>query len=97
MVIDPLNRFAKTCICERIVAPDPHAGNPACATRNGQLEIILVDGFGDHHMLSLRAMIRAFNLRSLISSFEKMAGKNGLVFDPATVTFSLPDEATDPA
>lgn len=89
-LIKPLNRFVRKCFDEHIVAPDIHLGNLACARVNGRREFFLVDGFGDHRMISIRALWPAYNHRSLIRSFERIAWVTGIHFDPEKRVFSLP-------
>ena len=88
--IKPLNEFVKTCFAKSIVAPDLHAGNLVYTKRDGAPRIVLIDGFGDHRLISIRAAVPWYNRRSLHRSFEKMAFKTGLHFDRESLSFSLP-------
>lgn len=91
-MIKPLNRFVQKCFDDQIVAPDLHLGNLACKRVNGRREFFLVDGFGDHRVISIRALWPAYNARSLIRSFERIAWVAGLQFDQETRMFSLQQE-----
>ena len=55
-MIAPLNAFAAACYRLNIVAPDINDRNLAVRRRAGGTELFLVDGFGDHRMISLRAL-----------------------------------------
>ncbi|MEP0961293.1 MAG: YrbL family protein [Roseobacter sp.] len=90
--IAPLNRFVQRCFDEHIVAPDVHLGNLACTWKNGDRELVLIDGFGDHRMISVRALWPAYNRRSLIRSFERIASKFDVHFDLETRQFSLAED-----
>lgn len=79
--IEPLNAFAAVCYGLNIVAPDINDRNLALRTWRGRQEIVLVDGFGDHRMISLRTLWRSRNIRSLDDRFQKVARKTGVQFD----------------
>ena len=88
-VVEPLNQFAKTCFEQNLVAPDINDRN-LVLTKAGGKRVVLVDGFGDHRLFSLRGLSRAHNQRSLVNRFQKVARQMGLAFDPETRRFSLP-------
>ncbi|MFK7765317.1 MAG: YrbL family protein [Roseobacter sp.] len=90
--IEPLNRFVQKCFDGHIVAPDLHLGNLACTQIENRWEIILIDGFGDHRMISIRALLPAYNRRSLVRSFERIALVSKMQFDSKTRTFSMSEQ-----
>lgn len=90
-VIEPLNRFVEQCFALSLVASDLHAGNLALVVRGGRKQLLLVDGFGDHRLISLRSLSRWYNAKSLVKKFEKVASQTGLRYAPETRRFSLPD------
>lgn len=89
--IAPLNEFVDCCFAQHIVAPDVHAGNLILTRREGQDRFILVDGFGDHRVISIREFWRSYNVRSLTRSFLKMARNTGLNYDEEARRFAAPD------
>lgn len=91
--IDTLNRFTRSCFDKNIVACDLHAGNLVCVERDSSRQIILIDGYGDHRMFSMRAIWPQYNTRHLIKRFERVARQTGLAFDPVTSEFALPPDA----
>lgn len=91
--LEPLNQLVKTCFSMNIVAPDMHAGNLVYVHRNGAAHVVLIDGFGDHRLISIRASLPWYNRSSLHKSFEKIADKNGLDFDRERLVFSLRSSA----
>ncbi|MGA9253659.1 MAG: YrbL family protein [Roseobacter sp.] len=88
--IEPLSRFVKLCFKHKIVVPDIRDNNQTLTHRDGRAEIILVDGFGNHLMISLRSVWPPLNNRSLVNRFEKLARQKGLRFDPHERRFVLP-------
>ncbi|MGD9294460.1 MAG: YrbL family protein [Roseobacter sp.] len=87
---EPLNRFARTCYALNLVAPDINDRNLAVRGENASAELVLVDGFGDHRVISLREIWPARNIRCLDDRFRKVARKTGLTYDAGTRRFSLP-------
>lgn len=87
-MIKPLNEFAYTCYEIDLVAPDINDRNLAVRGEGARAELVLVDGFGDHRMVSLREIWPARNRRSLDDRFRKVARKTGLTFDADTRRFS---------
>ncbi len=89
--IGPLNAFVASCFEQHIVAPDVHAGNLILVRRDGQDKFILVDGFGDHRVISIREFWPRYNAKSLNRSFSKMARKTGLSYDETSRRFAVQD------
>lgn len=79
--VEPLNRFVKICFDHNIVAPDINENNLTLTYRNDQSEVVLVDGFGDHRLISLRSIWPALNARSLADRFDRLGRRTGLQFD----------------
>lgn len=90
-IVDPLNIFAGSCYALDLVAPDINDRNLAVRGDISRAELVLVDGFGDHRMISLREIWAKRNIRSLDDRFEKIARKTGLRFDAGARRFSLPE------
>jgi len=88
--VEPLNRFVNVCFDHNIVAPDIKDNNLILTQRDGRDEIILVDGFGDHRMISLRGMWPPLNARSLVDRFNKLARQTGFKFDQTERRFLPP-------
>lgn len=85
-----LNKFAENLINSGIPTNDVNVSNIVLGTDVTQGYFFkLVDGFGDIHVLPIRTYFHAVRRRHLIELFSNYE-KYGLIFDPATTTFSLP-------
>ena len=84
-----LNQFTKEMFETNLITPDLHAGNLVLGTASGQERLFLIDGFSDHHLISLRDFSRWYNTRSLLQRCEKIARQTGLRFDPDQRLFAL--------
>lgn len=93
--IGALNRFVEACMRFDIVAADVHNSNLVLAKGVEGSEFKIVDGFGDHRLISLRRFFRWKNRKSLENRFRKMAKAIGLTYDAKGHIFSVPPP-TDP-
>lgn len=80
--VPALNKFVEACFKFRIVASDLHAGNLVFAHIDGKQCLMIIDGFGDHRLISIRALWNQYNRRSLLERFQKTSKQTGLKFDP---------------
>ncbi len=88
--LEPLNAFAAFCFQQNIVASDISQRNLALTERDGRREFVLIDGFGDHRVISLRSLFPAYNTRCMYRRFDKMARQIGLQFDSQKRCFKRP-------
>lgn len=87
-----LSDFVQVCFERHIVAPDIHAKNLTLTLRGGRKKLFLVDGFGDHRIISIRALWPWYNNRSLNEGFEKLARQTGIHFDGVARRFVAPEQ-----
>ena len=92
--IAPLNKFVAFCFAANIVAPDIRSGNIVLAQRAGRPEAVLIDGFGDMRLFSIRTLSTRRNTEFMTKRFARMAWKSGLVFDEKRREFSMPAQQT---
>ena len=87
-----LNKFARDLRDSQIRTNDVNANNIVLGTnRDGQLRFVLVDGFGDIHLLPVRTYFSFARRRHLIRLFSKL-GKNALAFDTKSFQFCISDK-----
>ena len=87
-----LNKFARDLRDSQIPTNDVNANNIVLGTnRDGQLRFVLVDGFGDIHLLPVRTYFSFARRRHLIRLFSKL-GKNALAFDAKSFQFCISDK-----
>ena len=87
-----LNKFARDLRDSQIPTNDVNANNIVLGTnRDGQLRFVLVDGFGDIHLLPVRTYFSFARRRHLIRLFSKL-GKNALATDAKSFQFCISDK-----
>lgn len=86
-VFEPLNSFVETCMKNDLVITDLNPRNLVYGQKAGAKQFFIVDGFGDHRVISLREMFRKHNRSKLIQSFNKLSDQTGLMFDMQTNSF----------
>ena len=87
-----LNKFARDLLDSQIPTNDVNANNIVLGTnRDGQLRFVLVDGFGDIHLLPVRTYFSFARRRHLIRLFSKL-GKGALAFDAKSFQFRISDK-----
>ncbi|WP_168797737.1 YrbL family protein [Aliishimia ponticola] len=87
--LDALNVFGMALLRSDIPTNDVNASNIVLGSnRDGTRRFILVDGFGDIHLVPFRTYSSFVRKRHLVRLFSKL-GKNRLAFDPKTFAFSL--------
>ncbi|NSX53568.1 YrbL family protein [Parasulfitobacter algicola] len=83
-----LDDFAQRMFSWRIRANDINSSNIVFGHRNGHDQFVLIDGFGDSHLIPLRKWSDTINERSLNKRFAGTAERVNLVWHPDTRTFS---------
>ncbi|WP_170381233.1 YrbL family protein [Ruegeria atlantica] len=90
-MLDALNQFVRLCMTQHIVATDLQYRNVVFGTELDRTQLFLVDGFGDHRMVSFRRVSKSYNRSKLVHSCQKLARQTNLCFQPETGVFSLSD------
>lgn len=93
-LVEPLNRFVAFTYEHNLVAPDIQATNMVLVERRGRKEIVLVDGYADMRLISMRSMFVWRNKKNMEHRFSRMAGQANLGYDKKKRCFYLP-ETTD--
>jgi hypothetical protein len=86
--VELLDVFAARMFHQGIVAGDMTAANIVLGQRGQSLQFVLIDGFGDIHAIPFRSASARLNRIAMIRSFQKMAGRIGLVFDEKKLRFA---------
>ena len=91
-----LNTMIAEIFDNGIRAGDLNASNIVFGHRDfgngpGEMECVLVDGFGDIHAVPVRSWGRSFNRLGLDDGCRRLAKRTGLRWDKSTRLFSYPD------
>lgn len=87
-LINLLNNFAERMFRHEIIAGDMNMNNIVLGERNGEKQLVLVDGFGDIKALPIRSFSSLINHHYLIRSFQRIAQRSDIKFDSKELKFS---------
>lgn len=90
-LIEPLNRFVDFSYRYNLVAPDIQGVNMVLVDRNGRQQAVLIDGFADMRLVSLRSMSAIRNRRNMDNRFAKMGRAVEIDYDLQKRQYALPE------
>ncbi len=88
--VSVLNEFTQNLFRLRVVARDIHSQNVLADFSSSQERprLVLVDGFGERHLVRVRSWFAFIRHRDLVSGLRTLARELNLNFDPNTRVFS---------